>query len=149
MDLALKVKILTAGAQAPKRNRLGDAGFDLFGIESGQIDPGKSAKIRLGFATSFNQEYVGLVLDRGGAGFKGIMRRAGVIDSNFRGEWVVNLYNSGSEAFVYQSVLNNQSAKAIAQVVFLMCAQQPQAIIVQELSGSTRGVEGWGSSDSK
>lgn len=145
-DFNLRVKILVPGARAPAFGRYEDAGFDLFSIENYRLAPGQGCLFRTGFATAFPEGWVGLVLDRGSMGVKGIMRRAGVIDAGFRGEWKVSLFNTGLLAIDIVSVLSNPQAKAAAQVVFVPYGKA-SAEIVDELPESLRGLDWDGSTD--
>lgn len=147
MNFELKQKILVPGAQPFKIGRLEDAGYDIFGIEDCYKLPIlASVAIKTGIATAFTSGWVGLILDRSGYGFKGLMRQAGVIDSGYRGEWIIKLVNMGKEQLSLESVIRNPNAKAIAQVVFVPYAKAPTEI-VDQLPESVRGTTGWGSTD--
>ena len=62
----------------------------------------------------------------------------GVIDSDYRGGWMVPLRNlSGQDKTV-------EPGQRIAQVVF-MAAAEPEAVEAEELSPTTRGRGGFGS----
>jgi dUTP pyrophosphatase len=158
-DFFLKQAILVLGARPFEEGDLEiidgegiylNAGYDIFSIEEKIIAPLSSMEIRTGIATEFPYPYVGLVLDRSGMGFKGAMRRAGVIDCNWRGEWKVCLYNSGTELLHIESVLINPQAKACAQVVFVKFHKQKSTIVLpEELTPTKRGDSWQGSSDKK
>jgi deoxyuridine 5'-triphosphate nucleotidohydrolase len=127
-----------------------NAGYDIFSITPVKIAPLSTGKIRTGIATEFPYPYVGLVLDRSGMGFRGSMRRAGVIDCNWRGEWQVCIYNSGTELLEIESVLENPNAKAAAQVVFVEYHKRKSVIVQEhELTPTKRGAAWQGSSDKK
>lgn len=62
------------------------------------IYPGQSYFFRLGFAAAMNPDYWCLLLDRSSMGGKRVIGRlAGVIDSDYRGEWFVRLVNFSRE----------------------------------------------------
>lgn len=56
--------------------------------------------IPTGFYTAFSSEYVAILKERGSTGTKGIEQRAGVIDSGYRGEWLVPLTNGTSKTMI-------------------------------------------------
>jgi len=144
----LKQKIMTPGARPFEMGREEDAGYDIFSTEDGKILPLTSVAFRTGIATAFTPGYVGLVLDRSSVGWKGIMRQAGVIDSGFRDEWFVKLWNTSIHTMEIESVIRNKNAKAIAQVVFVPYGKVPPEI-VDLLPPSLRGEGQLGSTDAK
>jgi dUTP pyrophosphatase len=139
-------KILVPGAKVFKQARDGDAGYDIWSLHTTVVPSQGVAEFRTGIATAFDPEWVGLVLDRGGWGWKGLMRQAGVIDSNYRGEWLVKLYNTSNQALTLEGVLDNPNAKAICQAIFVQVGLGDFSV-VDVLPTSVRGASGWGSSD--
>lgn len=123
--------MLCGGGQMPTRGTEQSAGWDLYSPISRSIDPLSRTLLSLGIKTAFTAGFVGLILDRSGMGNKGITRFAGVIDSDFRGEWGVILYNSTHESF------RIAAGDRVAQVVFL---ELPSVISEQvfELPASER-----------
>lgn len=77
--------------------KVGDAGLDL--VNSGNetvIPAGKSAIIPTGIAVAIPSGHFGLVLMRSGHGFKrNLMAHPGIIDSGYRGEIKVKVFNLG------------------------------------------------------
>jgi dUTP pyrophosphatase len=144
----LKCAILVPGARALEMGRKEDACYDLWSIEDCAIPPLSSGVFKCGFATEWPKSYVGLVLDRSGMGFKGSMRRAGVIDSGWRGEWRVCLFNSSTEMLNIESVIRNPKAKAAAQVLFVARFKVPPQIVdPSQLVQSERGETWQGATD--
>jgi len=110
----------------------GSAGYDLC-LREGEvlrIEPRSRAKVELDLRTEFDPGYVGLVLDRGSIGNKGLIRLAGVVDSDYRDNWKVILYNTTDDPV--------ELTGAIAQVVFVPCAAWPIEY-VEALGESERG----------
>ncbi len=134
-------KIIDRRAAVPRR-AYRSAGYDLFPIMEGLIGPGQTEEIRLGLASAFDDGYVGIIDDRGSTGRNHITHLAGVIDSDYRGEWILFMHNLGSEPFKYSP------AKAIAQVMFVKLAYVAECVVT-ELPPSVRGAKGFGSSDEK
>jgi len=136
---------LDPGATAPRYNNVdpltGDAGADIFPLESGTV-PAKSRKlIKTGVHMEFAPGYRGRMHSRSGLSLKnGVETGAGLIDNSYRGDIGVMLYNHGDEAFHYSP------EKAVSQI----CIERfEQAIfeVVDELGDSSRGEKGFGSSD--
>jgi dUTP pyrophosphatase len=138
----LNMKLLSPEAKPFEIGRDLDAGYDIFSIGRGFIPSKGGILIDTGIATEFADGYVGLIFDRSSTGIKGLMRRAGVIDSGYRGMWRVSLFNSTDDVITFSP------DKAIAQVVFVQYAKRPPEI-VEELEKSERGETGYGSTDKK
>lgn len=136
--LKLKVVKIHPDAQLPKR-AFASAGYDVYPCYSGTIRPGEVAEIKLGIKTEFEEGYVAQVDDRGSVGKAGVTHLAGVIDSDYRGEWIVLMCNVGGTPFHYSP------AKAIAQVLFVK-VEAPEVEEVEELESSDRGSGRMGSS---
>jgi dUTP pyrophosphatase len=145
--MKLLVKLLHPNAKLPKvaygRNengRYGSAGIDLFSVEDVTILPFNIGIVRLGIATEFPPEYVGILKDRSSMGKRGFHVFGGVFDSNYRGEWILLLYNATS----YLSTIF--SGEKVTQVIF---QKLPEVSIhlVNELSSTDRGEGKWGSSN--
>ena len=86
-------------------------------------------------------DYVALVLARSGLGIKhGVVPSncVGVIDSDYRGEIMVGLYNSGESEYTVQP------ADRIAQLMVVPVVQA-QIQMVDELDETQRGTGGFGS----
>lgn len=77
----------------------GDAGLDLRVIRDVSLEPGESQTVSTGISAAVPDGCVGLVFPRSGLGSKGITLRnaVGVIDSGYRGEIKVALWNTTDE----------------------------------------------------
>ena len=126
------------------------AGFDLHAClpeNSVTIQPGETYLVPLGFRTSFSEGYAGLIYARSGLATKKGLAPAncvGVIDSDYRGEWMVPLHNSSKEP---QAIMNGER---VAQCVFSL-APFTYFNEVDEIdtTDSERGEGGFGSTGSK
>jgi dUTP pyrophosphatase len=81
----------------PAKKRFGDGGYDLFACFDEPIiiiPPHDIKLIPIGIASAFSPEYVAIIKERSSTGKLGMAVRAGVIDSNFRGEWKVEIQNT-------------------------------------------------------
>ena len=89
------------GAKSPVRATPGSAGFDLFANEEKIINPGGQELIKTGIYMSIPNGYVGIIKPRSGLAVRnGIDIMAGVIDSDYRGEIKVLLWNTSDDFFV-------------------------------------------------
>lgn len=107
-----------------------------------KIDPGKSVCIHTGFCTEIPEGYFAPVFCRSGMGIKRHLRlcnSVGIIDSSYRGEWVVALHNDGEEP----QIINH--GDRIAQFAILPVLDM-NLEEVTELTNTDRGEGGFGSS---
>lgn len=140
----MKVKRLTDTAQLPTRASNGAAGLDLYAdvpVGAITIYPGETKKIHTGIAIELRPYHVGLVYPRSGRATKDGLRLAnsvGVIDSDYRGEIIVALHNDS------QMVQYIEHGERIAQLV-VMQYEHEDVQEVEELNGTERGADGFGS----
>lgn len=138
--MRLKIKLLREHVTPPFKKYDDDAGYDMFTPESIDILPGERVKIPLGLAVEIPKGYFGFMRARSSTAFKyGIESIGNVIDSTYRGEIHALLTNFGKE-----KVSITQGDK-IAQLLILpvLCTGYE---IVEELSPTERGSQGFGSS---
>ena len=138
--MEIKVQRLTKSARLPSKANEFDAGWDLYASDEAVIEPTKTELIGTDIALGIPAGYVGLIWDRSGmAAKRGIHRFAGVIDSGYRGEIKVCLWNSSEEFCVI-----NKGDK-IAQILF---QPVPHFALTEAntLTSTDRGSGGFGSS---
>lgn len=146
MDLKIKAvsPLLGDTIPSPFYATVGAAAMDLHACleESVTLEAGGRVVIPTGFAIALpSADYVALIYGRSGLGMKhGVFPTScvGVIDSDYRGEVQVPLYNSGSEAFVISP------GDRIAQMAITPVAR-PNLQWVGELDHTQRGSGGFGS----
>src|SRR4051794_37271661 len=94
----LRFKQLESRAVLPQRGSVLAAGVGVCGIEDLEIGPKERVMARTGLAVAIPPGFYGRVAPRSGlAAKKGLDVLAGVIDSDYRGEIVCVLYNTGDE----------------------------------------------------
>ena len=79
-----------------------DAGYDIYAnFEEDYIVimPHESKLIPTGFKTIIPSTHYAQIFERGSSGVQNLKFNAGVIDSGFRGEWKVCLYNGNDEPY--------------------------------------------------
>lgn len=133
------VKKLSPDATLPTKANAADAGIDIYTNETYTLQPGERHMYATGISCAIPDGYVALLWDRSGLGSKGIHRFAGVIDSGYRGEWKVILWNSTNEPFEIKA------GDKIIQCI-LQKFESAEITEVSELDDTERGAGGFGSS---
>ena len=140
----VKIRRVREDAVLPTRGSNGAAGYDLYAClpEPVAIAPGSLCKIPTGVAIALPDRCtVGLVFARSGLGVNhGIApaNAVGVIDSDYRGEILVGLCNTGSEPYVLSP------GERFAQLVVMpVCDVTLKE--TDDLGETARGAAGFGS----
>lgn len=137
--MKLEIKLLDDKAKVPNYAHKGDAGFDLFCISKVVVRKRSRAEVKTGIAMKIPKGHVGLIWDKSGIAIKfGIKTMGGVIDSGYRGEIIVGVYNTGDQDYVFEE--GHKVAQMLIQPV-----ENPQIKIVKELDNTSRGTKGFGS----
>lgn len=135
-----KVQLLNDKAKVPTKANENDAGFDLYSSIDTVIPPKQRKTVSTGIAIQMPEHLAGLIWPRSGLSVKqGIDVLAGVVDSGYRGEIMVCLYNTSDE------VVGINTGDRIAQIIF----QEVPRVIMEvhdSLGSSQRGDNGFGSS---
>jgi dUTP pyrophosphatase len=141
--VTLRFSRLQDEAREPTRAHDGDAGYDLYAVESATLAPGERASVGTGIAVAIPEGWAGLVLPRSGLAARHgitIPNAPGLIDSGYRGEVRVLLLNTDrSEAFEVAP------GDRIAQLL-LVRHEAPAVLEVESLDETVRGAGGFGSS---
>ena len=141
--MEVSVKKLDPRAKLPVYGSLGAGGADLYALLPGEltIDSGETVLIHTGLAMAIPEGFVGLIFARSGLATKrGLApaNKVGVIDSDYRGEVMVALYNHSSQP---QTISDGERvAQLIVSPVLL-----PTYAEVDELEETSRGEGGFGS----
>lgn len=140
----INVQKLHPNAIIPKRMTSGACGFDLCACIEADMTllPNETALIPTGLAFDMLDENIGgFIFARSGLSVKHGIRLAnsvGVIDSDYRGEIKVALFNQSQQAFTITH------GDRIAQMVFLPVILA-DLVEVAQLNESSRGAGGFGS----
>jgi dUTP pyrophosphatase len=138
MDV-LEFKRLHPLATLPSRGSASSAGLDIYSLEDVTIGPGERSLARTGLSVAVPQGFYGRVAPRSGLAVKqGLDVLAGVIDSDYRGELLCLLYNTGDKPIA----LPAQSK--ICQLIIEKIVT-PEAMWSDDLSETARGAGGFGS----
>ncbi len=145
--MLVKIKKLNDNAIIPTYGSLGAAGADLYALTDGavSIESGATVLIGTGVAMEIPEGYVGLIFARSGLSTKqGLApaNKVGVIDSDYRGEIKVPLFNQSKETRIIES------GERIAQIAIVPFVQA-QFSECDELDDTNRGTGGFGSTGRK
>jgi dUTP pyrophosphatase len=141
--MSLRVARLDARARLPTRAHPGDAGLDLYAIQSAVLAPGDRASIATGIAVEIPPGHAGLVLPRSGLAARhgiSVVNAPGLIDADYRGEVRVLLLNTDRERPFALA-----GGDRIAQLVVVAVAIA-EVDEVPALTDTVRGAGGFGSS---
>lgn len=139
----MKVKLLHPAAKAPTRGSSQAAGLDLCSVEQLFIWPGERKVVSTGLSIEIPPGFYGQIAPRSGLAVKsGIMTMAGVIDSDYRGEIKVVLYNSATRPLLPKFEIS--PGDRIAQLILLATPAFPIEVVT-ELSDTVRADGGFGS----
>ena len=137
------VKRLDPKVKLPKYKTSGSSGMDLMAfIENPiKIKPGTSALIPTGISIAFPEEFEVQIRPRSGLAAKqsiSVLNTPGTVDSDYRGELKVILYNHGDKEFK----INNEDRIAQMVLVPIIKATLEE---VKDLPKTIRGSDGFGS----
>jgi dUTP pyrophosphatase len=133
------MKIEYTGDNIPVRSTDGSAGYDIKSTEEASIYPGTSHKFTTGLRIAIPEGYVGIVKARSGLSFNRYIEiGAGVIDSDYRGEIRVHLYNHGDTPVIIYP------GDRIAQLL-IQKHETPEFVYVNDINDTARGINGFGS----
>lgn len=143
----IKIKKLHPNATLPTRGSEHAAGYDLYACleKSIGIEPGQTVKIPTGLAMELPENTFMGIYARSGLATKYNIRPAncvGICDSDYRGEYIVALYNDGDTPMIIEP--NMRIAQCILQPFI------PATITeVDILSNTKRDTGGFGSTGDK
>lgn len=147
MKEPVKIKKLSENAIIPTYGSKYSAGADLYACLDSEVEisPGETYIVKTGIAMEIPEGYAGLIYARSGLATKrGLApaNKTGVVDSDYRGEIMVALYNHSKET---QSIAPGER---IAQLVItpFLTADFTEA---EELTDTERGSGGFGSTGRK
>jgi len=136
----VKLKPLSEGVPLPAYATPGSSGMDLFSSIDAQIAPGEHKLIPTGIAVEIPVGYEAQVRPRSGLAAKhgiGVLNSPGTIDSDYRGEIQVILFNFGEQPF------DVKRGDRIAQMVFARVLEV-NLEVADELGPTLRGSGGFG-----
>lgn len=144
---AVRIKKINPRAIIPTYGSSFSAGADLYACleDAVVIAPGNTVMIPTGLILEIPEYHAGLVCARSGlASKKGLApaNKVGVIDSDYRGELIVALFNHGAET---QTVSPGERVAQLVITPVVTC----DFVEADILSDTTRGSGGFGSTGNK
>lgn len=136
------VRLLHPAAQAPRYSSAEAAGADLYASESRTILPGHRCLVPTGVAIELVAGLQAEIRPRSGLALKHgitVLNTPGTVDSDYRGEVGVILFNAGNETFTVKP------GDRIAQMVIMPVVIGSFEVTTEELSSTERGEGGYGS----
>lgn len=138
----INIKKTNENAKTPTYGSEFAAGADLYAVEKKiEILPGETAFVDTGVVMEIPNGYVGLIYARSGLSCKqGLApaNKVGVIDSDYRGNIMVALYNQSSETRIVSE------GDRIAQII-IQPVEQFGFNVKENLGDTKRGEGGFGS----
>jgi len=137
------IKKISPEVKLPVYKTSGASGMDIMAfIKSAiTIKPKTSCLIPTGLSMAFSEDYEVQIRPRSGLAAKNnisVLNTPGTIDSDYRGEIKVIIYNHGDEDFIINN--NDRIAQMILMPVIKMRLQE-----TNELPDTIRGEDGFGS----
>lgn len=137
------IKRLSPSVQLPSYKTNGASGMDLMAFieQPIELEPGKSCLVPTGLSVAFPEKYEIQIRPRSGLAAKNnitVLNTPGTIDSDYRGELKIILFNHGNENFLINN--SDRIAQMILTPVIKMELQE-----TDELPKTVRGEGGFGS----
>ena len=137
------IKKLSPSVEIPTYKTAGASGIDLMAFIEKPIKlaPKSSCLVPTGLSVAFSEEYEIQIRPRSGLAAKNnisVLNTPGTIDSDYRGEIKIILFNHGNNEFI----INNKDR--IAQMI-LMPVHKMELEEVENLPDTVRGKRGFGS----
>lgn len=130
--------MLDKGAKAPTRAHERDAALDLYAMHGGIVRAGQTATFHTGVHVKLPEGTAGILQPRSGLMVKTDILTFGLIDEPYRGEIMVHMFNLGSMDYLVNA------GDRISQMIITPVLYE-DVEVVDELSPSDRGAQGFGS----
>ena len=137
------IKRLKPSVQLPSYKTNGASGMDLMAFTNKPIElkPGKSCLVPTGLSVAFSKECEIQIRPRSGLAAKNnitVLNTPGTIDSDYRGELKIILFNHGNENFIINN--NDRIAQMVLTPIIKMELEE-----TKDLPETIRGEGGFGS----
>ncbi|MDE1874663.1 MAG: dUTP diphosphatase [Patescibacteria group bacterium] len=141
MRKTLKFVRTSDAVPVPRYALEGDAGFDLYVSERLVVPPRGRAAVSTGYKIEIPEGCVAIIYEKSGLSFKhGIITFGNVIDSGYRGETHVGVFNLSDEPYTFEP------GHKIAQMIIHSYEEvRFKEVKDGELSATERGARGFGS----
>lgn len=136
MDIKIK---LVEGGRKPEYKREGDVCLDCHARGKIVLSPCERTKIPLGFALELPDNWEAVTRPRSGMSLEGVDVKIGTIDTNYRGECCAIVENNSGK------IVEINDGDRVCQLA-VREAPKVNVVVVEELSETSRGDKGFGSS---
>jgi dUTP pyrophosphatase len=137
----IRIRRIRDGAVAPHYEHDGDAGMDLYSAEDCTLKPGERRLVPTGFRVEVPKGYEMQIRPKSGLALKRgitVLNTPGTVDSGYRGEVGVILFNASDGDFEVRT------GEKVAQAVITR-VETAELEEVEDLSETGRGEGGFGS----
>ncbi len=138
----VKVKLLSENGKIPTKGTPYAAGFDLYAAESATVHRLGRKLVKTNISLEIPEGFYGRIAPRSGLALKsGIDIMAGVVDSDYRGDIGVIMYNTDNNVD-----FNVNIGDKIAQIIIepYLNATMSEVSSADQLSATARGEKGYG-----
>jgi dUTP pyrophosphatase len=135
----MKIKKLRNDIILPNKSYDGDAGFNLYAVNDGEIFPGRSFQMKLGIAIEIHNDEVCIISERSSQALFKLHSIGNIIDSGYRGEISIILLNNNECSYEFKK--GDKIGQMLIVKLGNQCIEE-----VNELSVSNRGEKNHGSS---
>lgn len=139
--MKLKIELINENAKLPDYAHEGDAGMDLYSVESVTLEPGERKLVKTGLKLQLPPNTEAQIRPKSGLALKKgitLLNTPGTIDEGYRGEVGVILINHSQE--VYPVEIGQKIAQMVIMPVTRVTVEK-----VDHLNSSDRGEGGFGS----
>lgn len=147
--MILPIQPCISDFKLPIYSSKGAAAFDIYSPDTFTLLKNETVLIPLGFAAAVPEGYQALLVTRSGTGTKKgltLRNQVGIIDSDYRGEWMVKLALDNFKDLdeTDEPILNIKKGDRIIQCTVIP-VQQVDFVLTDSLSETVRGKGGLGS----
>jgi dUTP pyrophosphatase len=140
----MKVQKSSSDSILPARATDGAGAYDCYADMDAELYPGESQKIMLGFRAEVPAGHVAMLVPRSSTGSRGMHLKnvVGVCDSDYCGVFIANVVNNSEDW------MKIRRGERICQMLIVPVAL-PELEVVDELTPTERGDNGFGSTGSR
>jgi dUTP pyrophosphatase len=138
----MRIKPLHPNFKPPIKGSLAAGGYDIAMPEAGFATNAAVTSVGLGFAAEVPVGHVAVLLPRSGTGGKHgleLNNTAGIIDADYRGEWIAKIKTKNQAHFAWEA------GERVLQFLIIP-VKEVEFEIVDSLTETDRGEGGFGSS---
>ena len=146
VNFFMKIKPLVDDFIKPEYKTENSAGMDIYLQSDITLVVGADNVIHLGFAAEVPEGYAAILLPRSSAGMRGIGLRntAGIIDSDYRGEWIARIVIDQNQDNALLDEWYFKRGDRLLQCL-IVPVKQVEIELTETLSVTDRGSGGFGS----